>query len=370
MDDIFRFSDPYGPKMIIAVHDPEAELKAIVVVDNIARGPAIGGTRMAPDVGLEECFRLARAMTFKNAAANLPHGGGKSVIVGDPQMPLDEKEKLFRAFARAIRDISDYIPGPDMGTNETCMAWIKDETGRAIGLPKGIGGIPLDEIGATALGLTAAIDVAKDYCDLDLNGATVAIQGFGSVGLHTARFLKEKGAVLVGVCDIDGTVSDPDGLDLDRLLALRDAGKSVIAYGGGVGDADAIIDVACDIWVPAARPDVITADNVARLKTRLVPQGANIAMSLEIEKVLHDRGVLVLPDFIANAGGVICGAVEYRGGTREEAEAIIVETVSGNTRTILENAKSDKILPRQAAVMLARQRLFESLQTPDHHRAA
>ena len=196
MDDIFRFSDSYGPKMIAAIHVPEVGLKGVVVVDNVARGPAIGGTRMAPDASVEECFRLARAMTFKNAAANLTHGGAKSVIIADPKMPLCKKEILIRAFAQAIRDINDYIPGPDMGTNEASMALIKEEIGRAVGLPEAIGGIPLDEIGATGLGLVAAIDVAKDYCDLDLNGASVVVQGFGSVGTHTARFLKEKGAVL------------------------------------------------------------------------------------------------------------------------------------------------------------------------------
>ncbi len=370
MDNIFKFSDEYGPKLIAAVHDPEVGLKGVVVVDNVARGPSIGGTRLAPDVSVEECFRLARAMTFKNAAANLPHGGGKSVIVGDPEMPLKEKEKLIRAFARAIEDIHDYIPGPDMGTNEACMAWVHDEIGRCIGLPAEIGGIPLDEIGATALGLVASIDVAKDYCDLDLKGATVAIQGFGSVGTHTARFLKQKGVQLVGVCDIHGTVSDPDGLDLDRLLSLQADGRSVIEYGGNVSDHDAIIDVACDIWVPAARPDAITADNLERLKTKMIPQGANIPMSVEIEKILHERGVLVLPDFIANAGGVICGAVEYRNGTREEAEAIIVETMSNNTRTILDSVQKDNVIPRKAARTLARNRLLEAMEKPNCNRAA
>lgn len=370
MDDIFHFSDEYGPKMIVAVSDPETGLKGVVVVDNVARGPAIGGTRMAPDVSVEECFRLARAMTFKNAAANLPHGGGKSVIVGDPQMPMDEKEKLFRAFARAIRDIKDYVPGPDMGTNETCMSWIKDEIGRAIGLPEDKGGIPLDEIGATGLGLLAAINVAKDFCDLDLNGASVVIQGFGSVGTHTARFLKNQGVKLVGVCDLLGTVSDPNGLDLDRLLEIQKAGHSVIEYGGVVQDKDAIIDIPCDIWVPAARPDVITEENVDRLHTRLIPEGANIPMSLGLEKILHQRGVLILPDFIANAGGVICGATEYRGGTRSEAEAVIVRTVAENTRTILERMQEDKILPREAAIRLAHKRLKEATKTPGFNRAA
>jgi glutamate dehydrogenase/leucine dehydrogenase len=104
---------------------------------------------MAPDVSLDECYRLARAMTWKNAAAGLPHGGGKSVISADPRMPAEQKEQIIRSFAQSIGDLADYIPGPDMGTNETCMAWIKDETGRAVGLPSVVGGIPLDEIGAT-----------------------------------------------------------------------------------------------------------------------------------------------------------------------------------------------------------------------------
>ena len=131
-------------------------MKAIVVVDNVACGPAIGGTRMAPDVSFEECFRLARAMTLKNAAAGLPHGGAKSVIFGDPSMDPDLKERWIRAFAQGIRGITDYIPGPDMGTNETAMAWVKDEIGRAVGLPRVLGGIPLDEIGATGWGLAVA----------------------------------------------------------------------------------------------------------------------------------------------------------------------------------------------------------------------
>ncbi len=357
MDDIFRFSDQYGPKLIAAVHAPKAGLKGVVVVDNVFRGPAIGGTRMAPDVSVEECFRLARAMTLKNAAAGLAHGGGKSVIVADPAMPADEKEALMRAFARAIADLGDYIPGPDMGTNEACMAWVKEEIGRAVGLPEAIGGIPLDEIGATGLGLVAAIEVAVESCDFELDGATVAIQGFGSVGMHTARFLAEKGAVIVGVCDLSGCVSNPDGLDLGRLIEQHAQGLAIADYGGPVRDKDAIIDVACDIWVPAARPDVITAANVDRLQTRLIPQGANIPMSMEIEDILHSRGVWVLPDFIANAGGVICAAVEYHGGSREQAEATIKETIAANTRLILKDVADKAILPREAANELARKRL-------------
>ena len=158
VDDVFRFADEFGPARIVHIHRPSAGLKAIAVIDNTACGPAVGGVRMAPDVSLEECFRLARAMTWKNAAAGLPHGGGKSVIVGDPRMPASQKEQVIRAFADSIRDLADYIPGPDMGTDELCMGWIKDETGRAVGLPSAVGGIPLDQIGATGFGLASAVE--------------------------------------------------------------------------------------------------------------------------------------------------------------------------------------------------------------------
>jgi len=180
--------------------------------------------RVAPDVSTEEAFRLARAMTFKNAAAGLPHGGGKSVIFADPKMPLFDKERLIRAFAAAIGDLTDYIPGPDMGTDELAMGWIKDETGRAVGLPREIGGIPLDEIGATGFGLVVAIDVAREHIGLPLAGARIVVQGFGSVGKHAARFLLEKGAVLVAASDMSGTIADDDGLDLAALVALKAEG--------------------------------------------------------------------------------------------------------------------------------------------------
>ena len=145
MENIFAFADELGPIKIIHLYDPKNRLKAVVVVDNIARGPSVGGIRMASDVSTEEAFRLARAMTMKNSAANLPHGGGKSVIFGDPKMDLAKKEQLIRAFARAIRDLIEYIPGPDMGTDERCMAWIHDEIGRAVGVAPEIGGLPEKE---------------------------------------------------------------------------------------------------------------------------------------------------------------------------------------------------------------------------------
>ena len=357
MDDAFRYADALGQKSIVHVHRPAAGLRAIVVVDNVACGPAIGGVRMAPDVSLEECVRLARAMTFKSAAAGLPHGGGKSVIFADARMPADGKERLVRAFACAIADVTDYILGPDMGTDERCMAWAEDEIGRAAGLPRVLGGIPLDEIGATGFGLAIAAEVAAGFCDLALDGARVAVQGFGAVGRHAARFLAERGAVLVAAADSGGTVMDARGLDIDRLAGLKAQGHSVTDYGGETGDAEAIVGVACDIWMPAARPDVLRADNVDRLDAKLVLQGANIPATAEAEAALHARGILSVPDFIANAGGLISAAVEYRGGTETAAFETIAEKVRANVRSVLERARDQGCAPRAAAVAIAEERV-------------
>ena len=176
MSDIFDLSDSLGPERVLHITNAEVGLKAVLVIDNTAAGPSIGGVRMAPDVTVEECARLAwRAMTLKNAAAGLPHGGGKAVIVGDPAMPEPQKAQLIRAFAAAIDEMSGYIPGPDMGTNETCMGWVLDQIGRAVGLPRVLGGIPLDEIGATGFGVAVASEVAEGFCDVRLDGARVAI---------------------------------------------------------------------------------------------------------------------------------------------------------------------------------------------------
>ena len=362
MEDVFGFADEFGPAKIIHVHEPTLGLKAVLVVDNVARGPSIGGLRMAPDVSTVECFRLARAMTLKNAAACLPHGGGKSVLYGDPRMPRERKESLVRAFAHALRNEQDYIFGPDMGTDETCMAWVKDEIGRSVGLPAALGGIPLDEIGATGWGLFHAAEVAVRHCDFRLEGARVAIQGFGAVGRHAARFLAAKGAILVAAADSRGTIRNPKGIDVAQLTALKSEGGSVCDYADGERlDRDAVIDVECEIWIPAARPDVIREDNVARLRTKLVLQGANIPFTPGAEKALHERGVLIVPDFIANAGGVICAAMEYHGATQGAAFEVIAERIHDNTEAVLAKAASGGGLPRQAALGLAKERVKQAM---------
>jgi glutamate dehydrogenase (NAD(P)+) len=359
---LFDLADDLGPFKIVHIWRPAVGLKAIVVIDNVACGPSIGGTRMASDVSLEECARLARAMTLKNAAAGLPHGGGKSVIFADPAMPVDRKETIMRAFAGAIADLRDYIPGPDMGTNETAMAWVHDEIGRAVGLPREIGGIPLDEIGATGYGLMAAAEAAAEFSGVKLQGARVAVQGFGAVGQHAAHFLAEKGSVLVAAADSRATVVNPDGIDVAALIGHKKRTGKVEGYAGTrTLKADAVVGVECDIWIPAARPDVLRKDNIGELKARLVLQGANIPATAEAEKFLHDKGIISVPDFIANAGGVICASVEYHGGSETMALAQIREKITLNTSEVLGEAKNRACLPREAADRITRRRVESAM---------
>ncbi len=362
MVDQFRFVDDLGPEKVIEIYDPETGLRAVLVVDNVAAGPAIGGVRMAIDVDTEECFRLARAMTLKNAMAGLAHGGGKSVIAADPAMPADDKAALVRAFGRAIADVRDYIPGPDMGTNEISMAQMRAVMGRSVGLPREVGGIPLDEIGATGFGLAHALEVAQSFCDLKLDGARVVVEGFGSVGKHAARFLIERGSKLIAVSDSGGARRCDAGFDLERLIEFKARGRSVAEFDQGEALASAdLIAVPCDVWIPAARPDVIRADNVARMQTKVIAQGANIPATDEAERMLAERGVLVIPDFVTNSGGVICAAVEYHGGSESQAMQTIRDKVRANVEAVLTRAKTRDELPRAAAMAIARERVLRAM---------
>jgi len=355
-----RFADEYGPEKIIYIYEPRCGLKAVVVIDNVSAGPAIGGIRMAPDVTAEEVFRLARAMTWKNALAGIPHGGGKSGILADPSIP--NKETLIRQFARAIERFDGYIPGPDMGTDEVAMAWVRDEIGRSVGLSKVLGGIPLDQIGATGFGLAVCAEVAQDFSDAKLDGARIIVQGFGNVGSHAARYLEERGALLVGASDLDGTVYDPKGIDVDRLASIKAETGRVTDYEKGEKlPRDAWTDLPCEIFVPAARPDAVDETNALRLGCKIVLQGANIAVTARAERILHDRGILSVPDFVANAGGVICASVEFKGGTQKQAFETIEEKINENTREVLQLAEAHSQIPAEAALTLAKQRVAEAM---------
>lgn len=350
--------DELGPYKVMFVRLP-ADCLGIVVVDNVALGPAIGGLRMTTSVDAAEVARLARAMTIKSAASGLPYGGAKAGIVVPSELDKAEREPVIRAFAEAIRELNEYIPGPDMGTDETAMAWIRDEIGRAVGLPAALGGIPLDVLGATGYGLAVCAETLSEAGLLDLNGARVVVQGFGAVGRHAALQLAERGAVVVAVSDSRGAIHDPSGLDIKAVAAfkLRDR-DSVGDFPGGLGvPRDDILTLDCEVLVPAAQPDVITKQNADLVQAKAILPGANIPVTVEAEQMLRKRGVLCVPDVIANAGGVICAAVEYRGGDWDAALTTIRSKIRASSLELLDRIRTGDVEPRAAAEKMALERV-------------
>lgn len=348
------------PYKCIEIFFPRSDFRAFVVVDNVALGPSIGGVRVSPRVTVDEVKRLARTMTLKNSIAGLAHGGGKAGMVIDPRS--DRKEHCFRVFSQAIGSLEEYIPGPDMGSDERCMAWVFDEISRAVGLPEEVGGLPLDKLGATGFGLAECAEVACPYAGVKLRGARVAIQGFGSVGKAAARFLSQKGALLVAASDSGGSVCSPEGIDVDELLKFKEEAGSVVHYRKGKpGACEALFLADCDILIPAAIPDVIHEDNAEQITAKLILQGANIPATGSAERILHRRGIISVPDFIANAGGVIMAAMEYERRSEREAFEAISGRVRENTGLILETALSEGVMPRIAAEEIAVRRVADAM---------
>jgi glutamate dehydrogenase/leucine dehydrogenase len=316
----------------------------------------MGGTRIATDITFEEVKGLAFAMTCKNAAALLPYGGAKSGLVGDPRalaaFPALKREYL-RRFAEALWNIPDYIPGPDMGTNEEDMQTIYDafsechgseNHGRGgVGRPPDKGGFPLDEWGITAHGLLAAAKGAERHLGIRIEGAKVVVQGLGNVGWAIAQKLHAKGAMLVGVSDIDCALYQPKGLVIEELEAARASLLGLASYSGplafqfGPGEVDRLLEVPCDLLVPAARPYAINAENVRKIRARAILQGANNPVGPVCEQYLKDCGQCVnLSDFIVNAGGIIACAVEHRADI-DRAFRERVRAAGADGRTFLEN---------------------------------
>ena len=362
---IDNFADDLGPEKVVHIYEPKSKLRAIVVIDNVSLGPAMGGCRMARDVSTQEVFRLARAMTLKNALAYLPHGGAKSAILADSGTA--EKEALVRAFAQAIKTLTDYIPGPDMGTDEESMAFVLDEIGRASGLPKVLGGIPLDSLGMTGYGLSVAGKVAADYIGLPLENARMVVQGFGHVGKAAAKYFGDLGVKLIATSDSQGAIHNPDGIDVPALVQAKESDTPVGQSGlGKPVTGEDLLKIESDIFVPAARPDVFTEANQAWLKTRLVLEGANIPITHEAAKRMHKREIMIIPDVIANSGGVICAATEYQRLSEDNAFDRVQVTVSDNTAELLKRVVKEAMAPHDIAQKMARERIDKAMSYRAH----
>ncbi|WP_338897070.1 Glu/Leu/Phe/Val dehydrogenase dimerization domain-containing protein [Streptomyces sp. TG1A-60] len=375
MTDALSLVDDWGPEKIVVVSHRRTGMKGVLVIDNTARGMGKGGTRMSPRVTVGEVARLARVMTWKWAGVDLFYGGAKAGIAADPA--ARDKEAVLRAFARALSNEvpREYVMGLDMGLTESDAAIIQDELGdrgAAVGTPEHLGGVAYDKLGVTGYGVAEATDAAARHLGLPLAGARVAIQGFGAVGSAVARRCAELGATVVAVSTAHGALHDPGGLDVDDLLTAReehgDHFVTLPAQGTALASG-AELTVDCDILVPAALQDVIDRTTAQEIKAKLVVEGANLPTSAEAQGILAERGITVLPDFIANAGGVVAAAFAMdarHSGFRPDTPAIF-ETIStrlrANTVTVLDEAHRRDVTPHAAGRALAEHRVRTAMRS-------
>ncbi len=368
--EIEKYTDEWGPEKILYVYDPEVGMKGVLVIDNTTLGPGKGGIRILPTITTEEIFRLARTMTWKCALAELPFGGAKSGIIANPkQISKEKKMEIMRAFSRALKPVCPklYIAAPDINTGEEEMAVFAKENGSmkaCTGKPAhmcvkpGVKcGIP-HEYGSTGYGVVQAIFTAANYLGLDVETTTAAIEGFGNVGSHVTRYLTQIGVRVVSVSDSKGCIYNPEGLEYEKLYKVKEETHSIINYRPGkVLDNKEIFELPVDILIPAALPDVIRKENVDRVKAKMVVEAANIPVSPEIEEVLRERGVLVVPDILANAGGVISSYAEYRGYNPKKMLNLVQRKIRRNTRTVLEYAEEKDLGLRDAALNITKERV-------------
>ncbi|MDO8670295.1 MAG: Glu/Leu/Phe/Val dehydrogenase [Dehalococcoidia bacterium] len=292
------------------------------VQHNIARGPAKGGIRYHPDVNADEVKALAMWMTWKCAVVNIPYGGAKGGVTCDPKkMSTNELERLTRRYATEISAFigpeSD-IPAPDMGTDSQTMAWIMDTYSmhRGYSVPAVVTGKPIAIGGsegrqeATGRGVMIAAKEAAKQLYMNFKEARVVIQGYGNVGSVAADLLQKEGCKVVAISDSQGGAYDPNGLNLAALARHRAARGTIVGYAEKVTNEE-LLELPCDILVPAAMDGQITGSNANQIKARIVVEGANGPTTPEADRILVDRGVLLLPDILANAGGVLVSYFEW-----------------------------------------------------------
>lgn len=336
-----------------------------------SRGPSKGGIRYHPEVNLGEVAALAMWMTWKSALADLPYGGAKGGVAVAPKLlSRGELQRLTRRYAAEIFPLigpDQDVPAPDVGTDAQVMAWIMDTYSQQVGysVPGVVTGKPLSIGGslgredATGRGVVYVTLDALQHLKIDLDKATVAIQGFGNVGSHTARIMQETGARVVAVSDVNGAIYNSRGLDIPTLLS-RNKGKGVALVDTKLGDRltnEELLQLECTVLVPAALSEQITKHNAAKVQCRILVEGANGPTTLEADRILDDKGVLVIPDILANSGGVIVSYFEWVQDAQrffwkaEDIQARLRDLITNAFWRTLEFAESKRISMRMAALM-------------------
>ncbi|HEY4552276.1 MAG TPA: Glu/Leu/Phe/Val dehydrogenase, partial [Bacillaceae bacterium] len=345
---------------------------------NDSVGPTKGGVRFHPEVSEEEVKAMSMWMSIKCGIVNLPYGGGKGGIICDPRtMSMGEIERLSRGYVRAISQIvgpTKDIPAPDVYTNSQIMAWMMDEYSRLrendspgfiTGKPIVLGGSQGREK-ATAQGVTICIEEAAKKRGLDLKDARIVIQGFGNAGSFLSKFLYDAGAKIVGISDAYGALHDPNGLDIDYLLDRRDSFGTVTTLFENTITNKELFELDCDIIVPAAVANQITAENAPNIKASIVVEAANGPTTEEATRILTERGILLVPDVLASAGGVTVSYFEWvqnnqgyywtEDEVNEKLRAKLVEAFEN----VYSTAESRRVNMRLAAYMVGMRNVAEA----------
>ncbi len=345
---------------------------------NDAVGPTKGGVRFHPEVNEDEVKALSLWMSLKCGIANLPYGGGKGGIICDPrEMSFRELERLSRGYVRAISQIvgpTKDIPAPDVFTNSQIMAWMMDEYSRIrefdspgfiTGKPVVLGGSHGRET-ATARGVTICIEEAARKKGIKLQGARVVIQGFGNAGSFLAKFMHDAGAKIIGISDAYGAIYDSEGLDIDDLLDRRDSFGTVTTLFNNTITNKELLELDCDILVPAAISNQITTENASAIKASIVVEAANGPTTIEATKMLTKRGILLVPDVLASSGGVTVSYFEWVQNnqgyywTEEEVEARLRKVIVESFAKVYEISKTYHVDTRLAAYMAGIRKMAEA----------
>ena len=345
---------------------------------NDAVGPTMGGVRFHPMVSEHEVKALSMWMSLKCGIADLPFGGGKGGIVCNPRtMSSGELERLSRGYVRAISQIvgpTKDIPAPDMYTNSQIMAWMMDEYSRLrqfdspgfiTGKPLVLGGSEGREK-AGAKGVTICIEEAAKKRGITINGARVIIQGFGNAGSFIAKFLHEMGARIIGISDVYGALYNPDGLPIQYLLDRRDSFGTITTLFEGVITNQELLEQECDILIPAAVSNQITAENAYNIKARIVVEAANGPTTFEATRILTERNIMLVPDVLAGAGGVTVSYFEWVQNNQgyywseEEVEFRLRKRIIQSFHDIYELAIARNINMRLAAYMVGVRKMAEA----------
>ena len=343
------------------------------------RGPSKGGIRYHPDVTLDEVRALAMWMTWKCAVVGIPYGGAKGGVVCNPKvMSRNELENLTRRYATEIAILMSPegdIPAPDVNTNPQVMAWIMDTYSmhRGYSTPAVVTGKPV-EIGgslgrteATGRGVMFTAREAMKYRNVPLEGATVAVQGYGNVGSIAAYLMQDKGCKIIAASDSQGGIYNPKGFDARDVLRFKGENGSVVGYPGADRITnEELLELPCDVLVPSALEKVITAENAPRIRAKIIAEGANGPTTPEADEILYDRGIFVVPDVLANAGGVTVSYFEWVQGlqfffwSEKEINVQLREIMVRSFNDVVRIAEEKKVDMRVAAYILAIDRVAKA----------